>query len=523
MANPTGWKPNIEPEAGARPAGGDAPGAGGAVRGLAFEEPLLFEHRASGRTGVSLPAAGGDYDAAKELPQDVLRGDIEGMPTLGELEVVRHFTRLSVWNYGIDTGFYPLGSCTMKYNPKSSEALARLPGFANAHPLLPAELCQGSLELMYELERALSEISGFAATTLAPAAGAQGELTGVMMIRAYHVARGNARKKVLIPDTAHGTNPATSALNGYEVVQLASGPDGRLHPEAVAAAMDEDVAAIMITNPNTLGIFETHIAEIARIVHAKGGLVYGDGANLNALLGVARPGDMGFDVMQFNLHKTFATPHGGGGPGSGPVAVSKDLVPFLPMPLVVKEGERYRLVTERRERPQTIGKLREFHGNFGMFVRALALIREWGPEGVKATAQLAVLNANYVRAKLEDVYHLPYDTDSLHEVVFTDRNLKPTGVTTMDVAKRLIDHGFHPPTVYFPLVVQGALMIEPTETESKETLDRFIDGMRAVAEQAKADPGALKASPAKPVRARLDETRAARKPVLRWKPGAKAE
>jgi glycine dehydrogenase subunit 2 len=445
------------------------------------------------------------------------------MPTLGELEVVRHFTRLSVWNYGIDTGFYPLGSCTMKYNPKSSEALARLPGFANAHPLLPAELCQGSLELMYELERALSEISGFAATTLAPAAGAQGELTGVMMIRAYHVARGNARKKVLIPDTAHGTNPATSALNGYEVVQLASGPDGRLHPEAVAAAMDEDVAAIMITNPNTLGIFETHIAEIARIVHAKGGLVYGDGANLNALLGVARPGDMGFDVMQFNLHKTFATPHGGGGPGSGPVAVSKDLVPFLPMPLVVKEGERYRLVTERRERPQTIGKLREFHGNFGMFVRALALIREWGPEGVKATAQLAVLNANYVRAKLEDVYHLPYDTDSLHEVVFTDRNLKPTGVTTMDVAKRLIDHGFHPPTVYFPLVVQGALMIEPTETESKETLDRFIDGMRAVAEQAKADPGALKASPAKPVRARLDETRAARKPVLRWKPGAKAE
>jgi glycine cleavage system P protein (glycine dehydrogenase) subunit 2 len=445
------------------------------------------------------------------------------MPTLGELEVVRHFTRLSVWNYGIDTGFYPLGSCTMKYNPKSSEALARLPGFANAHPLLPAELCQGSLELMYELERALSEISGFAATTLAPAAGAQGELTGVMMIRAYHVARGNARKKVLIPDTAHGTNPATSALNGYEVVQLASGPDGRLHPEAVAAAMDEDVAAIMITNPNTLGIFETHIAEIARIVHAKGGLVYGDGANLNALLGVARPGDMGFDVMQFNLHKTFATPHGGGGPGSGPVAVSKDLVPFLPMPLVVKEGERYRLVTERRERPQTIGKLREFHGNFGMFVRALALIREWGPEGVKATAQLAVLNANYVRAKLEDVYHLPYDTDSLHEVVFTDRNLKPTGVTTMDVAKRLIDHGFHPPTVYFPLVVQGALMIEPTETESKETLDRFIEGMRAVAEQAKADPDALRASPAKPVRARLDETRAARKPVLRWKPGAKAE
>jgi glycine dehydrogenase subunit 2 len=523
MANPTGWKPNMEPETGDRPSRDEATGAGGAVRGMAFEEPLVFEHRPAGRSGVSLPAAGGDHDPAKELPADLLRGDIAGMPTLGELEVVRHFTRLSGWNYGIDTGFYPLGSCTMKYNPKSSEALARLPGFADAHPLLPAEMCQGSLELMFELERALSEISGFAATTLAPAAGAQGELTGVMMIRAWHVARGNARKKVLIPDTAHGTNPATSALNGYDVVQLASGPDGRLHPEAVAAAMDEDVAAIMITNPNTLGIFETHIAEIARIVHAKGGLVYGDGANLNALLGVARPGDMGFDVMQFNLHKTFATPHGGGGPGSGPVAVSRDLVPFLPLPLVVKEGERYRLVTERKERPRTIGKLREFHGNFGMFVRALALIREWGPEGVKATAQLAVLNANYVRARLSDVYHLPYETDSLHEVVFTDRNLKPTGVTTMDVAKRLIDHGFHPPTVYFPLVVQGALMIEPTETESKETLDRFIDAMRAVAEQAKADPEGVKASPTKPVRARLDETRAARKPVLRWKPGAKVD
>jgi glycine dehydrogenase subunit 2 len=287
--------------------------------------------------------------------------------------------------------------------------------------------------------------------------------------------------------------------------------------------MDEDVAAIMITNPNTLGIFESDIAEIAKVVHAKGGLVYGDGANMNALLGVARPGDLGFDVIQYNLHKTFATPHGGGGPGSGPVAVSSQLVPFLPLPQVAKEGERYRLVTEARERPQSIGKLREFHGNFGMFVRAWALIREYGPEGLKATGQLAVLNANYVRAKLKDVYHLPYATDSLHEVVFTDRNLKPTGVGTMDVAKRLIDHGFHPPTVYFPLVVQGALMIEPTETESKETLDRFIDGMRQVAEQAKSDPEAVKAAPLKPFRARLDETRAARKPILRWKPGMKVE
>ncbi|HET7752570.1 MAG TPA: aminomethyl-transferring glycine dehydrogenase subunit GcvPB [Anaeromyxobacteraceae bacterium] len=521
MSNPTGWKPRMEGSSSADPE--LSVGAGGATRGLAYEEPLLFEHQVRNRAGYSLPAPGGDFDPAAELPPELLRGEIEGLPALGELDVVRHFTHLSTWNHGIDTGFYPLGSCTMKYNPKSSEALARLPGFAGAHPLLPSEMCQGALELMFQLERALSEIAGFTATTLSPAAGAQGELTGLMMIRAYHQARGNPRRRVLVPDTAHGTNPASCALNGYDVVQLASGADGRLHPDVVRAAMDEDVAAIMITNPNTIGIFETHIAEIAEIVHAKGGLVYGDGANLNALLGVARPGDMGFDVMQFNLHKTFATPHGGGGPGSGPVAVKEALVPFLPLPLVVRDGAAYRLVTDPRERPSSVGKLREFWGNFGMFVRALALIREYGPEGLRRTAQLAVLNANYVRAKLQDSYNLPYATDSLHEVVFTDKALKPTGVTTMDVAKRLIDHGFHPPTVYFPLVVQGALMIEPTETESKETLDAFVEGMRDIAEQAKRDPDGLKASPQKPVRARLDETRAARKPVLRWKPGAKVE
>jgi glycine dehydrogenase subunit 2 len=521
MANPTGWKPTIGE--GAAPGDERTVGAGLATRGLAYEEPLLFERRPGGaRTGVSLPAAGG-FDPASELPPEVLRPEIAELPAVSELDVVRHFTRLSVWNHGIDTGFYPLGSCTMKYNPKSSEALARLPGFANAHPLLPPEMAQGALELMFRLERALSEIAGFAATTLSPAAGAQGELCGVMMIRAWHLSRGNPRKKVLVPDTAHGTNPATCALNGYQVVQLPSGPDGRLHPEAVRAAMDEDVAAVMITNPNTLGVFESHITEIAEIVHARGGLVYGDGANLNALLGVARPGDMGFDVMQFNLHKTFATPHGGGGPGAGPVAVSERLAPFLPLPVVIQDGARYRLVTGESERPQSIGRLREFHGNFGMFVRALALIREYGPEGLRATGQLSVLNANYVRARLKDVYDLPYETDSLHEVVFTDKGLKSTGVTTMDVAKRLIDHGFHPPTVYFPLVVHGALMIEPTETESKDTLDQFIAGMRAIAEQARTDPGGVKAAPQKPVRARLDETRAARKPILRWRPGMKVE
>jgi len=526
MANPTGWKPNMEAEKSmseAREAQAGEVGLGFGARGLTFEEPLVFERGSSGRLGVSLPPSSPSLDPAAELPRELLRGKIDGLPELGELETVRHFTRLSTWNYGIDTGFYPLGSCTMKYNPKSSEALARLPGFADAHPLLPASMCQGALELIYRLERALSEIAGFAATAMSPAAGAHGELCGLMMIRAYHVARGNPRRKVLIPDTAHGTNPASSALNGYQVVQLESGPDGRLHPETVRAAMDEDVAAVMITNPNTLGIFETHVAEIAEIVHAKGGLLYGDGANLNALLGVTRPGDCGFDVMQFNLHKTFATPHGGGGPGSGPVGVKEALVPYLPLPSVVREKAGYRLVTDAKERPQTIGKLREFWGNFGMFVRAWALIREYGPEGLRRTAELAVLNANYLRALLRDDYFLPYETDSLHEVVFDDKLQKPSGVTTMDVAKRLIDHGFHPPTVYFPLVVHGALMIEPTETESKETLDRFAAAMRSIAQESKSAPDAVKASPEKPIRARLDETRAARKPVLRWRPGMKVE
>jgi glycine dehydrogenase subunit 2 len=523
MANPTGWKPSMEKDARGPAAGPDAPGAGGATRGLVHEEPLLFERGSTGRSGVSLPRPAGTADPAKELPAALLRAGVEGMPEISELEVVRHFTRLSVWNHGIDTGFYPLGSCTMKYNPKSSEALARLPGFAHVHPLAPAEMTQGALELMYHLERALSEIAGFDQTALSPAAGAHGELCGLMVIRAYHEAKGNPRKRVLIPDTAHGTNPASSALNGYDVVQLASGPDGRLHPEAVKAAMDEDVAAIMLTNPNTLGIFESHIREIADVVHAKGGLVYGDGANMNALLGVARPGDMGFDVIQYNLHKTFATPHGGGGPGSGPVAVKAHLAPFLPLPVVVKEGESYRLVTDAKERPQTIGRLREFWGNFGMFVRAWAIIREYGPEGLAETGRLAVLNANYVRKLLEGAYALPYATDSLHEVVFDDSLQKASGVTTMDVAKRLIDHGFHPPTIYFPLVVHGAIMIEPTETESKETIERFAAAMKAIAEEAKADPEAVKAAPTRPVRARLDETRAARKPVLRWKPGAAGE
>jgi glycine dehydrogenase subunit 2 len=523
MSNPTGWKPTMEKDAKPTAASPDAPGVGGATRGLVHEEQLLFERGSTGRSGVSLPPLPAGHDPAQDIPAKLLRGGVEGLPEISELETIRHFTRLSIWNHGIDTGFYPLGSCTMKYNPKSSEAIARLPGFANVHPLAPPELCQGALELMWRLERALSEIAGFDATALSPAAGAHGELCGLMVIRAFHEAKGNPRRKVLLPDTAHGTNPASAALNGYEVVQLASGPDGRLHPEAVRAAMDDDVAAIMLTNPNTLGIFESHIQEIAAIVHGKGGLVYGDGANMNALLGVARPGDMGFDVIQYNLHKTFATPHGGGGPGSGPVAVKAPLEPYLPLPAVVKEGERFRLVTDPKERPRSVGRLREFWGNFAMFVRAWALIREYGPEGLTRTGQLAVLNANYVRALLRGVYNLPYETDSLHEVVFDDKLQKASGVTTMDVAKALIDHGFHPPTIYFPLVVMGAIMIEPTETESKETIERFVGAMKAIAEQAKAEPDAVKAAPVRPIRARLDETRAARKPVLRWRPGMKVE
>jgi glycine dehydrogenase subunit 2 len=522
MSNPTGWKPNMEKDAKATGLDGRT-GAGGATRGIVHEEPLLFERGSTGRCGVSLPPLPKGHDAS-DLPADLVRKDgVEGLPEISELEVVRHFTRMSVWNHGIDTGFYPLGSCTMKYNPKSSEALARLPGFANLHPLAPPEACQGALELMWSLERALSEIAGLDATALSPAAGAHGELCGLMVIRAHHEAKGNPRRKVLLPDTAHGTNPASAALNGYEVQQLASGPDGKLHPETVKAAMDEDVAAIMLTNPNTLGIFESHIAEIAEIVHAKGGLVYADGANMNALLGVARPGDMGVDVIQYNLHKTFATPHGGGGPGSGPVAVRAHLAQYLPLPIVVKEGDAFRLVTDPKERPKTVGKLREFWGNFAMFVRAWALLREYGPEGVAQTGKLAVLNANYVRAMLKGVYNLPYETDSLHEVVFNDKLQQENHVATMDIAKRLIDHGFHPPTIYFPLVVAGALMIEPTETESKETLDRFVAAMKAIAEEAKADPDTLHAAPTRTVRARLDETRAARKPVLRWRPGTKVE
>lgn len=492
------------------------------TRGLVYREPLVFERSVPGRIGASLPEAGvPEADPADEIPAELLRGPIEDFPSLAENEVVRHYVRISQTNHSIDTGFYPLGSCTMKFNPKVNEWAARLPGFANAHPLLPEEQAQGALELMYRLQGLLSEIAGFAATSLQPAAGAQGEMAGLMMIRAYHLDKqGSPRKKVLIPDSAHGTNPASAALLGYQAVELKSNAQGMLEPETVAAAMDEDVAAIMITNPNTLGIFETHIREIADIVHAKGGLVYGDGANMNAILGVARPGDMGIDVMHYNLHKTFSTPHGGGGPGSGPVSVTAALEPYLPRPVVVKAGDTFRLDFDR---PKSIGKLRTFWGNFGMAVRAYTYIRELGAEGLRKTAELAVLNAQYLRALLAEDWHVAYENPSLHEVVLTDKRLKETGVSTMDVAKALIDHGFHPPTVYFPLIVPGALMVEPTESESKETLEHFAAAMKAIVAQAQADPEAVKRSPQKPVMERLDEARAARRPVLRWTPDIEIE
>ncbi len=495
---------------------------GNAATSVAYEEPLLFERSRPGRRGhqgdtLDVP----DVDPADLLGADGVRGDLPGFPELSEVDVVRHFTRISTWNYAVDLGLYPLGSCTMKYNPKVNEKVARLPGFAGLHPLQPEGLAQGVLELMARLEEDLAEISGMDRVSLQPAAGAQGELAGIMMIRAYHEHRGDRRSKVLIPDSAHGTNPASAALNGYTCVAVPSGDDGVLHPDAVEALMDDDVAALMLTNPNTLGLFEEHIVALCEIVHRRGGLVYGDGANLNALLGVARPGDMGIDVMHFNLHKTFSTPHGGGGPGAGPVGVKNVLAPYLPTPVVRRlGGDEGKGLTLDYDLPLSIGRLHSGLGNVGMLVRAYAYIRALGAEGLRRCAEMAVLNANYLRARLRRAYHVPYDRPVMHECVLSDRNLEPSGVTTMDVAKRLIDHGYHPPTIYFPLIVHGALMIEPTESEPLEGLDRFVEALLAIADEAERDPERVRAAPHSTRHARLDETRAARKPVLRWQPDA---
>jgi glycine dehydrogenase subunit 2 len=454
-------------------------------------------------------------EAGNIIPPHLLRKELEGFPQLSEIDVVRHFTRLSQWNYGIDSGFYPLGSCTMKYNPKVNEEIARMGGFAQLHPHTPEELVQGVLKLMYALEGFLAEITGMDHVTLQPAAGAHGELTGIMMIKACLQARGEMRKKVLVPDTAHGTNCSTSTIASYQMVEIKSNERGVIGPEKVAELMDEEVAAIMVTNPNTLGLFEEHLREIAEIVHRKGGFVYCDGANLNALMGIVKLGDLGVDVVHLNLHKTFSTPHGGGGPGAGPVAIKKELAPYLPIPVLVKDGETFRL---NQDRPQSIGKVRAFYGNFGVILRAYAYILSMGPEGLRRASEMAVLNANYLMKRLKGYYYLPYDRPCMHEAVFTDRYQERNHVSTLDIAKRLIDYGFHPPTIYFPLVVKGALMMEPTETESKESLDRFIETMIIIAKEAENNPDLLRQAPQRVKVRRLDEVLAARQPKLRWNP-----
>ena len=504
-------------------------------------EGLVFEKSAPGKRAYKMPPLDVPAVDAKALLRETHREAPGELPELSEIEIIRHFTRLSTWNYAIDLGMYPLGSCTMKYNPRVNEFVARIEGLADAHPYRPESLAQGVLEVLDLLQRCLLEITGMDAITLQPAAGAHGEFTGILLVRAWHESRGNARRKVLIPDSAHGTNPATAAMSGYQVENIKSNPLGGIDLEALARQVDEDTAALMLTNPSTLGVFENEIHKIAEILHAKGALLYMDGANMNALVGKVRPGDFGVDVMHLNLHKTFSTPHGGGGPGSGPVACRKFLEPFLPVPVLVRGTDAASQVSKSRpgapasreqgtgnreqvgelhweyDRPQSVGRVRAFYGNTGMFIRALAYILANGPDGLRQTTEDAVLNANYIRKKLEDLYELPYKTPSMHEVVFSDKRQTAKGVKTGDIAKRLIDYGFHPYTVSFPLIVPGALMIEPTESESVEELDLFIDAMRSIAREVEETPEVVKTAPHSTRVSRLDEVGAARKPVLRWK------
>jgi len=476
------------------------------------EEGSIFTRSRPGRVGYSFQHEVERTDTRPGLPQAWLREPIAGLPELWEGDVVRHFTRLSTWNYGVDTGFYPLGSCTMKYNPKVNEAAVRHPAFKGLHPRVPGELAQGALQVLWDLQQYLLAITGLDAITLQPAAGAQGEFTALKLIRKALTERGDARSKVLIPDTAHGTNPASCTLNDYKVVTLKSGKDGILTPDEVLRKMDDQVAAVMITNPNTLGKFEKHIVQIAEIVHSRGGFVYADGANLNSFMGWADVKRLGVDAIHINLHKTFSTPHGGGGPGAGPVAVVKELEPFLPVPRVVKSGDRLRFDYDH---PRSCGKVMAHYGNFGVLLRAWTYIRELGPDGIRKAAEMAVLNANYLRTQVEGEWHLPYPGLCMHEFVACDKNL-PNHVHTLNVAKRLIDLGFHPPTIYFPLIVNGALMVEPTETEGKETLDAFAAALHTIAAEAASDPETVLHAPHHAVRTLLDEVKAARNPVLKW-------
>ncbi|MBV8891883.1 MAG: aminomethyl-transferring glycine dehydrogenase subunit GcvPB [Acidobacteria bacterium] len=486
-----------------------------ATRHVSQNEGLIFEKSSPGKAAWRLPP----LDVPEANPASLLgqaeREDLGNMPEVSEVEIIRHFTRLSTWNYAIDLGMYPLGSCTMKYNPRVNEAVNRLEGVANAHPYQPEKISQGALAIMKTLSECLIEITGMDAITLQPAAGAHGELTGLLLVRAFLESKGRPRQKILIPDSAHGTNPATAATVGYAIENLKSNSAGMVDVAALAAQMNEEVAALMLTNPNTLGIFEKEIHTIADILHSKGGLLYMDGANMNALVAKVRPGDFGVDLMHLNLHKTFSTPHGGGGPGSGPVAVKRALEPFLPRPVIVTKANG--TLGFDYDRPQAVGRVRAFYGNFGMFTRALAYIMANGPDGLRQTTEDAVLNANYIRKGLQGAYDLPYPTASMHEVVFSDKLQAKKGVRTMDLAKRLIDYGFHPYTTAFPLIVGGALMIEPTESESKEELDLFIEAMRSIAEEVEEDPTAVREAPHSTRVSRLDEVAAARKPVLRWK------
>jgi glycine dehydrogenase subunit 2 len=479
------------------------------------DQALIFELSTPGRIGFSLPEMDvPELDISSLLPEGYVREEEPELPEVSELDIMRHYTALSRRNHGVDSGFYPLGSCTMKYNPKINENVARFNGFAHVHPLQDESSVQGALELLYDLQQHLIEITGMDEVTLQPAAGAHGEWTGLMLIRAYHEANGDMKRtKVIVPDSAHGTNPASATIAGLETITVKSNENGLVDLEDLRRVVGEDTAALMLTNPNTLGLFEENILEMAEIVHGVGGKLYYDGANLNAVLSKARPGDMGFDVVHLNLHKTFTGPHGGGGPGSGPVGVKADLIPYLPKPIIAKRGEEYVLDYDR---PQSIGRVKPYYGNFGINVRAYTYIRSMGPDGLKAVTEYAVLNANYMMRRLAEYYDLPFDRHCKHEFVLSGRRQKKLGVRTLDIAKRLLDFGYHPPTIYFPLNVEECIMIEPTETESKETLDSFVDIMIQIAKEAEVNPEIVQEAPHTTVVGRMDETTAARKPVLKY-------
>jgi glycine dehydrogenase subunit 2 len=478
-------------------------------------QPLIFELTREGRVGYSLPELDvPELDLSGLLPEGFIREEAAELPEVSELDIMRHYTALSNRNHGIDSGFYPLGSCTMKYNPKINESVARYPGFANIHPLQDESTVQGAMELMYDLQEHLVEITGMDEVTLQPAAGAQGEWTALMMIRAFHEANGDfKRTKVLVPDSAHGTNPASAAVAGFDSVTVKSNENGLVDLEDLKKHVGDDTAALMLTNPNTLGLFEEQILEMAEIVHGAGGKLYYDGANLNAIMSKVRPGDMGFDAVHLNLHKTFTGPHGGGGPGSGPIGVKADLAKFLPKPVLVKKDDVY---TFEYDRPESIGRVKPFYGNFGINVRAYTYIRSMGPDGLKSISENAVLNANYMMRRLEPYFDLPYNRHCKHEFVLSGRRQKKLGVRTLDMAKRLLDFGYHPPTIYFPLNVEEGMMIEPTETESKETLDAFCDALIAIAKEVEENPEIVQNAPHTTVINRLDETKAARQPILRY-------